>query len=242
MNGKFVDISRMETSLGGEFLEAEQRTQTNYGNSSITFTDDNRSTISETAYKTAPTVFKKICQYSYIPSFFLYYIGLIILVVSIAADSWRYNRIEYSIGDVKGLSSTMLGGFSMRRVDRAVKEGVTRVFETRYGYRDILENKYCNVHTPTPKDPKYQYHPEIWRQIDDVGLLDVDKHPMFFYNHGRPIYDVMCSGIRVLEWVNGNTFISVAVAGVLFVLQQRKTHRFTGGMKVYLVFFGLHQE
>ncbi|GFE55816.1 immunoglobulin A heavy chain variable, putative [Babesia ovis] len=167
----------------------------------------------------ATSFYSKFCLYSYIPAFYLYYLAIIFMVIALSADHWRYTRIDYTKPGVTGYSKTILGVLSMRRIDHAVTNNTLRILESKYTYDSILKNEYCNGLVAAPADPKYQYHPDIWRQIDDVGTLNIREQGEFMAKYGRPIYDFLCIGIRTIEIESRTLLIAAIISSILYILQ-----------------------
>nr|BAN65513.1 hypothetical protein [Babesia bovis] len=159
---------------------------------------------------------RAVCKYSCIPCLAFLYVSVLLILCTIASDKWRMMKIEYKLLGVEGSSETYIGGFDLKRFNYATIGNATLSFTNSLSYKSILQENYCKVPVPASSSDSYPLRIDVFRRIDQVGLLDGAKEVEFIEKHGRPIYDVLCSGIADFQ-KSGKVIMSIALATMLLI-------------------------
>ncbi|GFE55819.1 hypothetical protein BaOVIS_032230 [Babesia ovis] len=160
-----------------------------------------------------------LCKYSWFPCVLFYYISLLMVLSTLSVDKWRMIHIDYDNTAVVGYSQTYLGGFDLKRIDSATIGEASIMFNNSLSYNSIIGGSYCADKNPMPMFKDYPMSIDILRRIDQVGLLSPEEEIKFIAKHGRPVYDVLCSGIKDIKNANSIMKWMAIVSGFLLIPQ-----------------------
>ncbi|ORM41215.1 histone H3.3 [Babesia sp. Xinjiang] len=186
--------------------------------------------------------FRVVCKHSWIPSIFFYILGLITVLGALFGDQWRMMSIKYSRGNINGSSVTVLGSFSLHRVDYATMDSASLLFKNDLSYKSIVDGQYCPSTEPLVPIGEDSLDSDVLRRIDQVGLLPHDQEEAFIKKHGRPIYDVLCSGIADLKKAGmfmigiGSLSTFLYFLQLFFCIKRNGMNKISRGEGLYSVF------